>query len=384
MSPDDARRSSRDTGTSMTRLWARAGRGFEWTAALEISLREAWSIREVGHRNVFFDAPEGSDPLALRTVDDVYLHCGRLTGLDRTRASLTRLAARLGRLDVAQALATWRRLTRVEQIGAHRVTASFLGRRNYTRFEIEEAVGDALASLAPARPDPRARQVQWRVHLWDGCADVGIQLADQPLHRRRWKLDDYPGTLHPPAAAALALIGMPRSGLELLDPFCGAGTIPIEAALLEPRMRIHGSDIDVEAVRRSRENAARAGVEVELRRRDAARLPSDADPVDRLVTNLPWGEAVAVRGELRSAGAFVARIPELLRRHGRAVLLAAPRDEAAERLARAGLAIRHASRVRVSGRVADLLVADLEAPAAADAPFAALVERCHAGYGTAL
>jgi predicted RNA methylase len=310
---------------SSARLWARAGRGFEWIAAAEVGLRRGWRVEEVGHRSVFFSADRADDALGLRTVDDVYVHCGRIAGLDHTRASLQRLEAGVAELDLER------------RPGEGRVTASFLGRRNYNRFEIEAAV-DLGAG-------------HWRVHLWDEFADIGLRIAEEPLHRRAWKVADRPGTLHPPAAAAVALLGAPAPGDRVLDPFCGAGTILIEALLLEPGLRAQGADIDPDAVALARENLERASVTAAVREADATSAKARAD---RLLTNLPWGAASPARGSL---AAFVDRIPTILDPAGRVALLAAPETEIAAALERAGLTVRHQSRVRLSGRVADLVAA---------------------------
>jgi tRNA (guanine6-N2)-methyltransferase len=258
--------------------------------------------------------------------------------------------------------------------GEGRVTASFLGRRNYNRFEIEEVVHMGAG--------------HWRIHLWDEFADVGLRIADEPLHRRAWKVADRPGTLHPPAAAAVALLGAPAPGDRVLDPFCGAGTILIEASLLEPGIRAQGADIDPDAVALARANLKRAGISGEIRQADAMTVqadvaegyltedgaaderkagiagdlredsPSTAASTDRLLSNLPWGAASPPRGSLaRGLEPFIDRLPATLRPAGRAVLLAAPEANIATALEQVGLPVRHQSRVRLSGRVADLVAA---------------------------
>ena len=80
-----------------------------------------------------------------------------------------------------------------------------------------------------------------------------------------------------------------------VDPFCGAGTIPIEGALAGLRTR--GSDIDPQAIEASRRNAASAGVEVPFEVADAESLGE----ASCIVTNPPWGRAVpATRVNLRA------------------------------------------------------------------------------------
>ena len=79
----------------------------------------------------------------------------------------------------------------------------------------------------------------------------------------------------------------------LLDPFCGSGTILIEAAQLYPHLELHGCDIDARAVEGTRVNAAAEGIEdrLHLSQGDTRKL-SAAYPAGRfgaIVTNPPYG-----------------------------------------------------------------------------------------------
>ncbi len=79
----------------------------------------------------------------------------------------------------------------------------------------------------------------------------------------------------------------------LLDPFCGSGTIPIEAASLLPNARVLAADRDEEAVAGTRSNAEAAGVAVSIDPKaiDARDLDEHyaAESVDAIVTNPPFG-----------------------------------------------------------------------------------------------
>ena len=81
-----------------------------------------------------------------------------------------------------------------------------------------------VSPCEPARGD-----LSLRVHVVDSEATVAVRIAAAPLHRRAYRVASRPGALHPPLARALALLAGLRSGLSLVDPFCGTGTIPIEA-----------------------------------------------------------------------------------------------------------------------------------------------------------
>jgi 23S rRNA G2445 N2-methylase RlmL len=136
----------------------------------------------------------------------------------------------------------------------------------------------------------------------------------------------------------------------LVDPFCGAGTIPIEAALAYPDVRVAGFDLDEQALAAARRNAVAAGIVPLLKRADAAALPLPDGTVDRLVANPPWGATVSAAGSLRTEPAAVAReLRRVLAPDGRMALLTRGG------FPRRGFDLLYQTRVRVSGALADLV-----------------------------
>ncbi|HZQ81042.1 MAG TPA: hypothetical protein VFB25_03585 [Gaiellaceae bacterium] len=237
-------------------LLARTLRGIEDVAADEIRALGARDVT-LGHREVrFAAAPE--DALRLRTVDDVLDVLLDVQPVGPHRTGLRTLAALAASLDVR----------------ADDVTASFLGRRNYSRFEIEETVAAAVRGGPP---------VSLRVHLTDERTTFAARLAPAPLHRRAYRVVSRPFALHPPLAAALVRLAAPPGGATLGDPFCGTGTIAIEAKLARPDLRVVASDADPEALRATAANARTAGVVLEL---------GGGAKADVVVTNPPWAEPV--------------------------------------------------------------------------------------------
>jgi tRNA (guanine6-N2)-methyltransferase len=241
---------------------ARTLRGIEWIARDEVRSRLGIDRIELGHRELRFTLPElVPELLELGTVDDVFRILCEVDGVTRRRESLARLAS----LD----------------LGAARtfdVTASFLGKRNYNRFELEDAVAASFDGTRVAR----GGAVSLRVHVVGEVATIAARIARTPLHRRAYRVATVPGSVHPPLARALALL----AGEAFVDPFCGVGTIPIEGALAGLETR--GSDIDPGAIEAARLNAAATRLDVPLAVVDAASL-GEADCV---VTNPPWGKAV--------------------------------------------------------------------------------------------
>jgi tRNA (guanine6-N2)-methyltransferase len=243
------------------------------------------------------------------------------------------------------------------------VSASFLGRRNYNRYAIEDALGNPLAarsgwtylSRAEGKLPPHAG-LSLRIHLADSRATVAVRIGPRPLHRRPYRVSTRPGSLHPPVARALALLAGLRPGHRLVDPFCGAGTIPIEAELACRDVHAAGYDVDDGAVASARANGAAAGVRASFLLADATALPLQDAAVDRVATNPPWGTAAAPAGGLASSPGLAWReLARVLKHDGRSVVLLPPDTQAGEP-ADAGLEVTLTNRIRVAGALADASV----------------------------
>ena len=172
------------------------------------------------------------------------------------------------------------------------------------------------------------------------------------LHKRGYRAVGVVAPLRETLAAAMVLLSRYRGRDPFCDPFCGSGTIAIEAALIAKnrapglnrafsaqRWRwldsglwlqagdeamdkefhgdydIWGGDIDPKAVAIARDNAVKADVEdvVRFEVADAAKFHRDA-PVGRVVTNPPYGERILEKREAeelyRSFGRAVRTLPE--------------------------------------------------------------------------
>ena len=176
------------------------------------------------------------------------------------------------------------------------VSGSFVGRRNFTRFALEDAVGAVVQELTGARHVSRAggtvippeERADLRVTLDGTRAILGVRPFAVPLHRREWRTRTVPGSLHPPVAAAMARLADIRLGDFVLDPFSGAGTVLLEAAAAQGAARYLGMDHSEAALQAARVNAT-GRAQIDWRRGDAGRLTPFTSSVDRIITNPPWG-----------------------------------------------------------------------------------------------
>lgn len=317
-----------------TPLVARCLRGLEAVVAAEV-LGSGLAVTELRHREVHFRTSR-SVP-ALRTADDVFLLAARRPDIGSTRQALRELTELADPTGIDDLLSLRRRsaTTTAPDITGIDVSASFLGRRNFTRYDAEDVVGQALARhlrvpyhSRRAGTAPPAGCWSWRLTLDGTRAMLMLRLDDRPLHRRAYKQRTIPGTLHPPLAAAMARLADIRPGHVVIDPCCGAGTLLIEAALAQPAARFHGFDLSVDAVDAARANAGE--LRVTIRCCDAGGLPLADDSVDRVLCNPPWGTQVQARGLLADAPSrWWTELRRVLAPDGTAVLLLPDADDLA-------------------------------------------------------
>ena len=308
---------------------ARVVHGLEFVTAAEVCRVAAASDVTTAHRTVTFRSPSPlTDVLALRSADDVFALCGTLESVAQTRDALTRVGEQVRRIDVSPCCRCVEEVREVPSELGFEVVASFVGRRNYTRYELEAVAGRTIAATTGlAQRDSRERlmprpALSFRLHLDHETGFLALRLAGAPLWQRPYKLGSVPGSLHPPVAYALCSLAEVGAGQVLLDPFAGAGSIPIEAALAEPRLLALASELDAAAIRLTVENAERAGAAVIALRSDAGRLPLPSESIDRVVSNLPWMRQVAYSGLLsQDLSRLWGELARVLRSGGRAVAL---------------------------------------------------------------
>ena len=356
-----------------TTIIARCVHGLEWVCADEISARlaPATSIR-LARREVIFDLPGvgfvdptgtvDSGPSALRTVDDAFVEVGRVEGVGATRDALAPLARRVADLPFGALVRDALDLPAAPRVD---VVASVEGRHTYSRFDVEHAVGPLVASrlggsyLARSGdgPGPGEADVSVRLFVRGPTAIAAVRLGRRPLHRRPYKQDTGAGTLHPPVAAALARLADPPAGAVVLDPFCGDGTIAIESRLAHPTARVVGSDIDAGRLGNAVANADRVGARPAFVRADAGRLPVRPGSVGAVVTNPPWNLAVDAGGRLgASLEEFWVGLREPLAVDARVCVIADEGLDAPGTARRLGWAVGLATRIRLAGRVSQVVL----------------------------
>jgi tRNA (guanine6-N2)-methyltransferase len=303
-------------------FFARISAGLEQVAWQDIERRLAVEFAGFGHRRIDFGyAGAPSALLDLRSIDDVYVFVARLTRLDHTRTSLDRLTQKIALVDFDPALAVVAAARGLPEYPKYRVTASHLGKRNYSRYDVEGAVERALTPRLPWRfvlneadePEP---DLDLRVLLEDDWALLGLRLGMAPLHRRDYKVASRTGSLKAPVAYCLGLLAGLAPGQVLLDPACGAGTILAEGLSLAVGGVLIGGDVEQASLDLAQHNLRAAGAPVRtigatttldpraeppgvlLYHGDARAIPVALGSVDTVVSNLPWGQQVPIDADI--------------------------------------------------------------------------------------
>jgi 23S rRNA (guanine2445-N2)-methyltransferase / 23S rRNA (guanine2069-N7)-methyltransferase len=111
----------------------------------------------------------------------------------------------------------------------------------HTRFlaqRVKDAVVDQFRERCGTRPgvDTEQPSIRLNLHLDRDRATLSLDFSGTPLHRRGWRTGQGEAPLKENLACAILLRGgwpaLAAAGATLVDPMCGAATLPIEAALM--------------------------------------------------------------------------------------------------------------------------------------------------------
>ena len=245
----------------------------------------------------------------------------------------------------------------IDRRGAFPVKGYSLESQLHSVPDCQKIVKKAIAArlgekygLVQLPEDGAKYQVQFA--LMHDRAALLLDTSGEGLHKRGYRAVGVKAPLRETLAAAMVTLSRFRGKDPFCDPFCGSGTIAIEAALIaknrapgldrsfsaqkwralaaeswmdaadeamdgefDGHYDIWGGDIDPRAVSIARSNAEKAGVEdlVRFEIADAVQFRRDS-AYGQLVTNPPYGERLLEKDEAgqlyRAFGQAAARLPE--------------------------------------------------------------------------
>jgi 23S rRNA G2445 N2-methylase RlmL len=115
-----------------------------------------------------------------------------------------------------------------------------------------------------------------------------VKLYTIPMKRFAYRKNAISTSIHPANAAAVMAAARPylKEEAQILDPFCGVGTMLIERDICVPAREKYGIDIFGDAIVMARENAALAGEQINFIHRDYFDF-KHSYKFDEIITNMP-------------------------------------------------------------------------------------------------
>ncbi|WP_243370082.1 THUMP domain-containing protein [Geotalea sp. SG265] len=219
---------------------------------------------------------------------------------------------------------------------------STLTHSGFAALKAKDAIVDEIRDRCGHRPDVDVKNpdLQVNLHLFRNHCTVSLDTSGSPLDRRGYRLERTAAPLRETLAAGLLALSGWDGTTPLVDPMCGSGTIPIEAALKaskcapgllrdgfgfqrwpgfesgrwkelvrEARQLVEeavaapiiGSDISAKAIEVACSNAARAEVQ-DMIRLQVADMRSMAPPPGPgiILFNPPYGQRLGEVEELKA------------------------------------------------------------------------------------
>jgi putative N6-adenine-specific DNA methylase len=281
-----------------------------------------------------------------RQVGGVYFE-GTLA--DALRANLwlrtaIRVLMRVARFEAADADALyagartveWERFVRADGtliVDAH-TSSSALDHSLFIEQRVKDAIVDHLREKHGTRPTVAKENADLGVyaHIFRDRCTLLVDTSGESLHKRGWRTFQGRAPMAETFAAALVLLSRWDRRAPLIDPFCGSGTVLIEAAMIARNMapglyrerfgcerwpghdaklgeklraqaraaatpsktRLIGRDIDAKTIEGAKENLRAAGLAdaVELEHGNALDFEPRKGWGAWIVSNPPWGERI--------------------------------------------------------------------------------------------
>ena len=205
----------------------------------------------------------------------------------------------------------------------------------YCNLLTKDGICDRIRSREGARPSIDTVRPDARVHLFlsETTATMYLDTSGESLFKRGWRFDKGEAPLRENLAAGLLALAGWQPHLPLLDPFCGSGTILVEAAWIaldippginrpfgferlrhhhmsawqdirkeataaikkEPPAPLFGSDMSQAAIEAAQNNLHRAGLTestINFTVADACEVFAPC-PEGMIITNPPYGQRMA-------------------------------------------------------------------------------------------
>ena len=104
----------------------------------------------------------------------------------------------------------------------------------FVAYKVKDAIVDYFRDKTGERPSVRISNpdVLLNIHIAEDRCTLSLDSSGESLHRRGYRQEAVEAPLNEVLAAGMILMTGWKGECDLIDPMCGSGTIPIEAALI--------------------------------------------------------------------------------------------------------------------------------------------------------
>ncbi|MCI7310369.1 MAG: THUMP domain-containing protein [Prevotella sp.] len=210
----------------------------------------------------------------------------------------------------------------------------------FVTYKVKDAIVDQFREKTGKRPNISVSNpdIRLNIHVAEYDCTLSLDSSGESLHRRGYRQESVEAPLNEVLAAGMILMTGWKGETDFIDPMCGSGTLPIEAALIARNMapgvfrqgyafekwpdfdadlfdhiynddsqekefehHIYGYDIDMKAVNTARLNVRATGLTKDITIEQADfkdfKKPENASI---MVTNPPYGERISTPNLLQT------------------------------------------------------------------------------------
>ena len=203
----------------------------------------------------------------------------------------------------------------------------------FVTYKVKDAIVDQFRERTGTRPNISVSNpdIRLNIHVAEDNATLSLDSSGESLHRRGYRQESVEAPLNEVLAAGMILMTGWKGETDFIDPMCGSGTLPVEAALIARNIspgvfrkefafekwpdfdqelfdmiynddsqerefthHIYGYDTDMKAVNTARMNVAAAGLSryVTIEQQDFKDFTQPKEK-SMIVMNPPYGERIS-------------------------------------------------------------------------------------------
>lgn len=104
----------------------------------------------------------------------------------------------------------------------------------FVTYKVKDAIVDQFREKTGTRPNISVSNpdIRLNIHIGEDQATLSLDSSGESLHRRGYRQESVEAPLNEVLAAGMILMTGWKGDTDFIDPMCGSGTLPIEAALI--------------------------------------------------------------------------------------------------------------------------------------------------------